>query len=58
VVATAPSGGSQIVAINMTITVSSSLLIYSRSTTNHSQDTQGISIGQALMGLGSDRAIH
>ena len=51
VVATAPSDGSQMVPGNMTTTVSCSLLIYSRSTTGHSNDIQGMSIGAVVRDL-------
>ena len=55
VVATAPLDGSHgVVNGNMTTTVSCSLLIPSRSTTDHSKDIMGMSIGIVVMGLSLD----
>ena len=54
VVATAPSDGSQLVNGNMTTTVSCSLLIPSRSTTDHSKDMTGMSIGVVALDLTLD----
>jgi hypothetical protein len=52
VVATAPSDGSHLeVNGSMTTTVSSYLLIYSRSTTDHSKDIQGMFIRAVIMDL-------
>jgi hypothetical protein len=50
VVATAPLDGIHLVTGNVTITVSYSLLIPSRSTTDSSKDTVGISFGIEVMG--------
>jgi hypothetical protein len=50
--ATAPSDGSHLVNGNMTTTVSCSLLIPSRNTTDHSKDMVGMSGGEIHMGLG------
>jgi hypothetical protein len=58
VVATAPSGGSHLVTGNMTTTVSFSLLIYSRSTTDHSKDIQGMSVGLVMKDLGLEMVKH
>jgi hypothetical protein len=58
VVGTAPSDGSHLVAGNMTTTVSCSLLIPSRSTTDHSKDIQGMSIGIVTMHLTLDMVHH
>jgi hypothetical protein len=52
VVATAPSDGSHLVTTNMTTKVSFSLLIYSRSTTDHTKDIKGMSIGVVVKDLG------
>ena len=49
VVATAPSDGSPLVRGNMTTTVSCSLLIPSRSTTDHSKDIVDMSFGRVIM---------
>jgi hypothetical protein len=54
VVATAPSDGSHLVNGNMTTTVSCSLLIPSKSTTDHSQDMVGMSVGIVFMDLNLD----
>jgi hypothetical protein len=50
VVVTAPLDGIHLVTGNVTITVSYSLLIPSRSTTDSSKDTVGISFGIEVMG--------
>jgi hypothetical protein len=50
VVGTAPLDGIHLVTGNVTITVSYSLLIPSRSTTDSSKDTVGISFGIEVMG--------
>ena len=57
VVDTAPSDGSHQVAGHMTTTVSCSLLIYSRSTTDHSKD-KSMSIGVLDMDLGLEVMEH
>jgi len=48
--ATAPLDGIHLVIGNVTITVSCSLLIPSRSTTDSSKDTVGMSFGIEVMG--------
>jgi hypothetical protein len=58
VVATAPSDGSHLVAGNMTTTVSCSLLIPSKSTTDNSKDMVGMSIGKVVMDLTLDMVHH
>ena len=58
VVATAKLDGSHLVAGNMTTTVSFSLLIYSRSTTDHSKDIMGMSIGLVMKDLSLEIVIH
>jgi hypothetical protein len=58
VVATAPSDGSHLVAGNMTTTVSCSLLIPSRSTTDHSKSMMGMSLGTVPMDHGLDIVDH
>ena len=58
VAATAPSDGSHLVYGNMTTIVSCSLLIPSRSLTDHGKDIQGMSIGEMIMDLGLEKMDH
>ena len=58
VVATAPSDGSHLVPGNMTTRVSSSHLIPSTSTTDHTKDIMGMSVGIVAMDLTLDMVIH
>jgi hypothetical protein len=59
VVATALSDGRHLlVAGNMTTTVSFSLLILSKSTTDQKKDIVGISFGEMILVLGLDTGDH